>query len=479
MGGQLGRGIEKIGAAISETGDRIQKANEQAEMSEIGAKMAQAQADLTIELQEKVKAGEINKDENGKYTFTDDFKARVQEKFEEIGGGITTRKAQLAFQEDSARAVSRFTVHAFEAESQLVGRKSRLDYEQAFGARTSELLNNPSAFKDKLAENDQDIDRRFQTGQISAELADDLKFKSRKGLAKAYVEGWAKLSPEDAKVILDKGEVDQFVDGDLKYELYAKINAQDRAARAEANLVKQQEKEARRERANELMDKAFVDLSRGKTAGLKDRILDTEDLDWKEKQRFIDYMEMKSTQKLKTDRGTYLSLFSRIHADESDPNRITSDMELLDYARMGLLDDRALNSLRRELRGSGTEAGRNEAQLKKAFLKDIEAKLVKKDAFGTVDPQGQESYTKFIAAFQEAFANAKDEGKLPRDLLTPGSPDYLGALANPYMKSPQDRIRDQIKSMRPAPAVTPAPTATPVPKKPGESPADYLKRIGK
>jgi hypothetical protein len=476
MGAGFGRGLEKLGSAVSGVGDLMQKAKEQDEVSELSTKMALAKQDFTLALMDRVKKGEISKnDETGEYTLTDDFKTMMSERLGEIGKNVTTRRAQLQFEQDSAQTQASFTVDAMKAQAQLVGLKSRKEYETAYNARTSRILNSPSSFYDALDENTKDIDNRVATGQIDFATGEELRSKSTKMLAKAYVEGWAKTdNTKLAKQVLESGEVDQYIDSGVKNELYGKIRTEERAARAEENLIKQQEREARKERSEEQMNKLFVDLETGKTGGFRRRVLDNDDLDQRQKEHMLRLAEAKAAKNLKVDPGVYLSLFNRIHADESDPKKIRSDEDLWPYLGRGL-DDRKLQFLRKEVAGYNTEAGRNEARLKSDFFKKAQEALVKKDpVFGLPDLEGRDNYLRFVDQFNEAYQEGKAKGLRPSDMLNPDSKDFLGKLITPYVKTSKQRMNSISQSMRPAPSVTPAPT--PVPKNDGESWSDYLKR---
>ena len=483
MGAAIGRGVEKLGAAVSGFGDQLQKAKEQDELSELNKQMALAKRDFTLDLQERVKSGEIGTDENGEYTLTNEFKEKMSGRMGEIGGRVTTRRGQLAFEESSTSTMASFTVEAVQAESQLVGIKARKDYETSFNARSSRVLTSPSAFEDALNENIKDIDDRVATGQLDYKSAEDLKARGNKVLSKAYIEGWAKLDarrpdrerPNRGHQLLQDGAVDQFLDSETKNELFSKINAEERAARVEENLLKQQEKEAKKEADMDFMDKIYTDIVKGKTGGKTREILDS-DLDWNKKKQMIDILEHQATKKTVTNNALFNDLFKRIHLDPTDPRKIY-DGQLGQYIDQIKFED--INKLRREARGLNTEAGRQEAEFKKGFFATARAKLIKSEN-GAKDPDGEASMQRLTSQFFTIYEEEKAKGKSPRALLTPGSPDYIGdSLINAYAKTPMEKVRAQIQNMN-RPSQTPAPTGTPSPtpfrRKDGESMSDFLLR---
>ena len=64
------------------------------------------------------------------------------------------------------------------------------------------------------------------------------------------------------------------------------------------------------------------------------------------------------------------------------------------------------------------------------------------DGLGLKDPQGEAIYLKFMAAAYPAIENAKAQGKTPAQIFTPGSPDYVGNLANGMKRPPAQFYAD-------------------------------------
>jgi hypothetical protein len=334
----------------------------------------------------------------------------------------------------------------------------------ALAADSVSVFNSPVDYDIVKERSFRNIDNMVATNGLPFDKAEEMKAEHKVRLARAYIEGKAKFDIEGAKTDLESGKFDDAFNSDQKDQLFAKIKSEERAARTEENLIKQQEREAKKERGEEQMNQLFVDLETGKTKGFRRRVLDNPDLEQRQKEHMLKLAEAKASKQLKHDPAVVLALFNRIHADNSDPKKITSDEDLWQFFGRGL-DDKKLNFLRAEVAGYKTEAGRAEAQLKAGFLKDIQSKLIKKDAFGNADPQGQESYLNFLNQFQEAYKEGKAKGFKPNELLIPTSPNYIGNLVNTYLKSPQERMKAMVETMRPVPRGTPSPT--PVPKKDG------------
>lgn len=207
------------------------------------------------------------------------------------------------------------------------------------------------------------------------------------------------------------------------------------------------------------------------------------------KEQFIGMLKRHNTEdRIKTNPNVAMDLWSRIHLPDGDPKKLVDENDLNQYYGKGL-DLETINQFRGEIQGKKTTQGQIESDMKARVLKAAEDRLVKANpAFGIKDPVGQEQYLKFMGLFLNEYEAQKKKGKSPLELLIPGSPDYLGKYLDQFTRTPREMMQDQVKMLKgqdgglaaPAPGATPAaPAKAPDPRQPGESAADYLKRIGK
>jgi hypothetical protein len=139
-------------------------------------------------------------------------------------------------------------------------------------------------------------------------------------------------------------------------------------------------------------------------------------------------------------------LFNQIHAPQNDPNRITDDTQL--YSHLGPGGDLTIagvDFLRKELLGTHTLEGASEGAMKKDWLNGAHAIISQHNEFdprGGRDPIGEAKFGQFSVLFQQAYENGRKAGKTPDQLLNEKSPDYLGKLMTPFVRSAADRLRD-------------------------------------
>lgn len=134
--------------------------------------------------------------------------------------------------------------------------------------------------------------------------------------------------------------------------------------------------------------------------------------------------------------------------------------------------------------------------MKGQLFKVAESALVKANSFGLKDPAGEENLLRFQADFEEAYKEGIKQGLSKRDLLTPGSKNYLGNMITNYKKDSKQIMQEQAKAMRWRAPIkkeavlgssgklepsttgqTEAPSTAKPKRNPGESAVDYMKRI--
>ena len=467
FGGSLGRGMEQFGHGISQAADVVQKNVERSEISDVNAKLAKAQADWTVEWNETLKTADP-----GDKTFASRFNEGLQEKLEAVREGITTRAAEQHFEQGSARLQAHFTETTYQGQSTLAGIKSKEDYISARGYREATLVNDPSSFQKILQDEDSDVESRIATG-LDRRVAESLRGDAKIRYAKAALNGWSKLNPEYSKELINSGKFDQYLDGDAKIQMLGHADQEISARFTKETRMRAEQERIKKDQQEEFQTSIYTDIVRGNTNDIENRILDNPVMEFAQKKQMIDIVRRNATEKIRTEPAVFLNLLNRIHAPDDDKKKLNDEAELIQYVGNGITVEN-LNFLRGEMQGKKTTAGKIESDLKANFLKAAEAKLVKKDALGTVDPVGQQNYTNYIADFYQKFEAAKKAGKDPYDLLgNPKSPDYMGDMVNQYYKTPQQKMKATVNLMRPVPAVTP----TPVPKyNPGEDLDEYFSR---
>lgn len=479
----IGAGLERLGSSVLGAEEVLMKRQEQAEISDNNVRMAQAHAKMTTDLKDALnKAGTPGPD-GTIAPIPADFSQKFIEKYDDemapLRDNVQTRGGQMAFDEASARLKMHLFESATAGQAQLAGDKAIFDFSFSQNARETALMNDPTPSSlefHKKAVSTQ-VDELVSSGQLPAHKAIQLKAQAFKELAQANVRGYiSNGQPEVAKDLLKNGVFDDTgITGDLKHSLMTEAvvaihGKEEEAKKAEKDrLAKLYEEQVKTQ--NDFLQKAQDDK-----LTVKDILSSNLDpVGSGSKDFFIKMLGSAGDDKIKTDPGTMISLFNRIHADDSDPRKIRDENELNHYFGNGLkIED--LQKLRGEIASRKTSDGRDQIEQRAGVMKEAWSALVKtNDLTKLGDPAGQRQYNAFLSHVLEEEAKAKKDGT--KGLYDPSSANYLGKSIKNYVRDFPDIIRDKINTIVPQKNKEPLPEVDLI--RPGESAVDYLKRRGK
>jgi len=181
-------------------------------------------------------------------------------------------------------------------------------------------------------------------------------------------------------------------------------------------------------------------------------------LTFEKKQTVLNMLHSVAERGAQTDPAVFNDLFQRIHADPTDPNRITKTDDLIPYVGHGISFE-GNEQLRKELAGRNTPEGDAEAQMKKQFFDVAKSQISGSDPLLHIkDPKGEELYLKFMSAAVPAYQQGREAGKTPTQLLNPDSPDYVGKLIPQFKRGMNEKLSDMMLDaggMAPDAAATP------------------------
>jgi hypothetical protein len=474
-----GTGLERLGQGVTQFAESVYKREEQEETTNLHVEMSKAHADWTNHIQERVQKEELD---------TQQVMTDYDEYMGKLGENIQTRGAQNYFQTTSAELRSHFLERSMAAQTELAGIKAKESYTQSLNFQTSTLLNDPSSFEMAKLMHDQNIDQLVENGGLPAKAAERLKVAGQTKLAEGAIRGWIGLDPDNTEKELKEGKWDQFISGDLKHQLFSEIR-QTKAAQLidQERQLKAQEKAVKAQQ--EVTQNKFLENMVSGKLTAKDVLKSNLDAFGSgSKEQFLKMLETSGNDKIKTDAGTFTSLFDRIHAGEDDPHKIRDENELNSFLGRGLTFE-DLQKLRGEVQGRKTQDGEIESEMKKGVLNIARQKLVKANPMlGITDPDGEAQYQRYMNFFLNEFSAQKKQGKTATQLLDPDSPDFLGKQIDRFQKTPQEIIKGLTKIQQPrtegandqgqTPQPTAAPKPTKPPREPGESIKDWLKRTG-
>jgi hypothetical protein len=487
-------GFEAAGKALSEVGDVVERRAQQADVSDLNAKMSEAHAQFTVQLQETLRTADP-----GDRTIADKFTQQYDDYMSKLGENVATSAGRNYFTKASAEMRAHFIESAHNGQADLAGVKAKEDYTKSISSLTSSLLNDPSS--EALAQkiHDTGVDNLVSSGLLSKAKADELKITGRADLAKSAIRGWVNLNPEQAKEEIKGGRWDGLIDGDVKHQMLGEAEQGIRGKEIENERLRR-EQERQRQEAQSQTQNAFLEKLTSNQLTNKDILKSNLDAFGSgSKEQFLQLVKASNEGKMKTDPGTYRDLFNRIHLPDEDPKKLRDENELNQYVVKGRLSFEHLNQLRAEIQGKRTPDGEMEAELKKGLVKVAEGKLTRSNPMlGLRDVDGDEQMQKFMTFFLKEFDTQKKSGKSAAQLLSPESPDYLGRYISNYTRSPNQIMKSLVGTMNNKPAGLANPPSTPpgsssvvgppLPpsqpssdkaRRPDESPQAYLKRIGK
>jgi hypothetical protein len=162
---------------------------------------------------------------------------------------------------------------------------------------------------------------------------------------------------------------------------------------------------------------------------------------------------------------------------------------LTDPGKPNSLTDADFNRVRQEVIGRKTPEGQDIGKATDEFIKAVSPQIDKSNPLmGKIDQDGHANVYRLKWDLNRKVEQYRKAGKEWRDLLDPSKPDYMGrpsALA-PYQKPLQQSVIDTARRLGSSKLSAPGTTITGIevkdapvqPRKPGETPSDYLKRIG-
>jgi hypothetical protein len=153
----------------------------------------------------------------------------------------------------------------------------------------------------------------------------------------------------------------------------------------------------------------------------------------------------------------FYDAYQMVHAPDGTPGKITDPAEL--YKRVGQNGDltvQGVDKLITEIQSRKTPEGGADAEIQKQFFSAVKGKISGKNSLlGIPDPKGEELFLKFMPYAYQAIADGKKEGKSIAQLLTPGSPDYIGKIldnpGNGFVRPTSEMYSDMISDAPPSP----------------------------
>lgn len=479
--GDVGSSIERLGNSLSQAEKAISDRNAQAEVSDLSAKMSARQADLTQSLEDTVNAPGAGSDKD----LSSKFMAQYDEQMSDLVDNTKSTRAQQYMEKANAALRAHFQTQSLHAQTVMAGEQAVGNFNQQLDTHAANLISDPSQAAASRELNSLAIDNL----PLPDNKKDQLRSESESKLAIAEVQGWTKIDPKGTGQRLAKGEWDEDLSASQKVQLEHETDVAVKAQQIQADADQRRRDQVAGEQQDTEKTRLLQKLYSPDGLDTKE-ILGNPKLDFGSQKEMLAMVEKNTgADKIRTDPNVLQDTWDRVHPPGGGAPQITEE-EILRRFGHGL-DGPGVDRMRNELLGKKTQSGIDEAELKNNFVKSVRADLDKSnDLMGMVDPDGKRHFQSWLADFQDSYNQGRQNGKTPKQMLDPKSPDYLGSNVTQYKRSTTE-IMNSIASP-PTPALSGPPPgaagssggAAPVkpavePRRPGEKAADYLKRVTK
>ncbi len=365
----------------------------------------------------------------------------------------------------------------FEAES--MAKKSKEDTVVLLNRANNSVRSNPALIGSVLEEQEKLID----SSPIDATTKLAWKNKARQDLRQSEIRGWMDVNPHKAQAMLQEGTWDKDLDPDLKNTLLHETRQGIRALEIENNRSKKLDEEVKSTRREAIKDNFIGKAASGE---LSAREVISSDLPSADKEHLLRALKNDSLNvKNASNASVFNDTVERINLPDGDPRKITSDAQIMSMLGKGITYKDAQH-LRKELAGTGTEEGKQEAMLKKGIDDIAKGFLTKSNGMGFKDPEGDAQLQRWRIFMSKEYESGKQKGLTPMQMLDPDSKEYIGRhLKTPAFQRTQEQVMNSVfNKMAPPERAAPAPDKvvapiTAAPRAPGESAAAYLARTKK
>jgi hypothetical protein len=473
---RFGQALQGVGQDMGNGALFLAQQESRDEVTDVHTQLAKANAEWTLHLNESVQTAAPGDD-----TIAPKFLERFDDYVSKLGERYQTRNGRRAFELGAASMRGAFAEQAFGRQAQLAGVHAKQQFQSALDASRNALVNDPSQFHRLLGSTHAALnDTEGSYVRIPAEQREPLNRLAKEQLAYSAVQGYMKLSPELAIKQLNGGQWDEYLDADKKTSLM-------RGAEVEINR-----REAESVRVNKEAERAEQEVIIQRLAANKLTASDILQSNLRptgegSKEHFLNVLRTRSREvteaPIKTIPSVMLDLFTRIHAADGDPGKITSEAELNNAYINKRLSFEDFNRLRKEVADARTPDGEKLGKRRTDFVNGVAAQLDKSNPLmGKIDASDKQQVYEFGYYVDRKIEAYRKAGKDAHDLFDPSSPDYLGkpevlagfqkTLAQ-SMKDYSDGLRRQ-SAGRPTGGVSPGGKA----RQPGETVQQYLERTG-
>lgn len=431
----LGQGIAQAGQTIQQDKDKRLKIKGDDEVLSMNTKLSELQSRYKVSWADTIAKADPNDSE-----LSNRFLKSFDEESGKLGDNLSTEAGKNYYRQNLSNIRSNFQETTAAGQAHLASVATKQNYIQSLNMSSAGLISDPTSFGSVKALHDSAIDHLILSGKLPSDKAQELRTSGNAELAQSYVRGWIKNSPQQAKAILDSGQVDALIGGDAKKSLYGELTVEQNAREVKQKQMISDQEKAVKESQRQTYDN-FVGLSVNGKLNV-DTVM-ASNLPGEKKEHFVRVIEKNITSPsfYKTDPEKFHDLYERIAmTDPDDPTAIVDEEQLEAEFRTGYLGFGDYEKLRAELNKGKTEEGKRELTQKNHAYTMMKETIYR--GAGPKDPQAPELYMRAQRAYDAAFQEGIAKGKSVTELT---DPDFIKKVMKPFVRTPQAKLKDTAK----------------------------------
>lgn len=456
--GMQDEALARVGQSVEQLGEKVYKWDTRKDVHDIHLRDAELRAKYEQRIIQETQAGTIDSQK-----ILEDFKKESSDFTPRTGAGQDYLDEQMSSLETS------ITKSSAMAQAKVAGELSAAQWSQTMSTNADTIRHSPSTVWDSLKSSYAAIDADVSLGTMSP--ADGMKLKEQVGdvYANASLTGFAESGfggPQKAQNLLESGAFDQYLSEKARKSITSTLRTYKNA----------EEKERKRiERLNEdAQAKATESWKQDNLQGLVDHTLSVKDImnspmKAEQKRTWINAL---AVDKKQTDPLVYSDIAQRIMLPENDPNRITSQDQIMNFVGKGI-QVKDVDELTKFI--DETPQGRALSAQRKTFMDAAKAQITSINQYSFNKTNGYFKYAQLISYVQQKEQEMVKAGKNPAEIYNVNSKESIWREMNKFVPTGEDLLNEGSFN-------TTTEDDTPVDndskRKQGESASDYLKRTG-
>jgi hypothetical protein len=467
FGADVARGVSRFAESVGQLGARVKQKDENDDLRLANREAARIRSQATVRLNDLQNNADLEED--------------IFDRMNEDFGNFSSQPVD--FKTDKGRQVyenlldgikNDISQRAIIGQSKREGEKARIDFGQELDFNTNTVFSDPTQFgsvADQLLESISDPDGRFSA--LSAKDRAILADETKKRLAVSAIRGTIAISPELAETQLDSARWDDHIDAEEKKVLMAETKTAQRAGETELNRASKAAKDALKAKQEVTRNDFLLKMENNQLTTADVLASDLPAFGGGSKKVFIDMIDKQAKEPAITDPKLYMDLYTQIF----DAEGIEGVDDIIKFVGDGLSAPDAEKLRKIWLSNNNPESKAGNAA-KKRFVTMAKSAITKSTLFAS-DPKGDENFYNFQVVFEKELAAKLNEGIPMSRLLDPQDKNYMGFLIQPYVRGPQQILKDMSDQFKQSSSATDGGALPPEKKRlPNESATDYLKRTG-